>query len=75
MRILLYSRKGGVGKTSVAAATGVNLAKRGYRTLVMSVTGGARGLVGPPRPAFARQCDQRYDGVESQGNKFQNGWL
>jgi arsenite/tail-anchored protein-transporting ATPase len=37
MRILLYSGKGGVGKTSVAAATGVQLARRGYRTLVMSV--------------------------------------
>ena len=37
MRILLYSGKGGVGKTSVAAATGVQLAKLGYRTLVMSV--------------------------------------
>lgn len=37
MRILLYSGKGGVGKTSVAAATGVKLAQRGVRTLVMSV--------------------------------------
>lgn len=37
MRILLYSGKGGVGKTSVAAATGVRLAELGYRTLVMSV--------------------------------------
>lgn len=37
MRILLFSGKGGVGKTSVAAATGVRLAERGYRTLVMSV--------------------------------------
>ena len=37
MRILLYSGKGGVGKTSVAAATGLQLARRGYRTLVMSV--------------------------------------
>ena len=37
MRILLYSGKGGVGKTSVAAATGVRLAALGYRTLVMSV--------------------------------------
>ena len=37
MRILLYSGKGGVGKTSVAAATGVKLASLGYRTLVMSV--------------------------------------
>jgi len=37
MRILLYSGKGGVGKTSVAAATGVQLARAGVRTLVMSV--------------------------------------
>lgn len=37
MRILLYSGKGGVGKTSVAAATGIKIAQLGYRTLVMSV--------------------------------------
>jgi arsenite/tail-anchored protein-transporting ATPase len=37
MRIILYSGKGGVGKTSISAATGLELARRGYRTLVMSV--------------------------------------
>jgi len=37
MRILLFSGKGGVGKTSLAAATGVRLAELGYRTLVMSI--------------------------------------
>src|SRR5712672_1494542 len=37
MRILLFSGKGGVGKTSIAAATGIRLADLGYRTLVMSV--------------------------------------
>ena len=37
MRIILYSGKGGVGKTSVSAATGLELARRGRRTLVMSV--------------------------------------
>jgi arsenite-transporting ATPase len=37
MRILLYTGKGGVGKTTVAAATGLVLAARGKRTLVMSV--------------------------------------
>jgi arsenite-transporting ATPase len=37
VRILLYSGKGGVGKTSVAAATGLRLSQLGYRTLVMSV--------------------------------------
>ena len=37
MRIILYTGKGGVGKTSISAATGLELAGRGYRTLVMSV--------------------------------------
>jgi len=37
MRILLYSGKGGVGKTSVAAATGVQCANVGHKPLVMSV--------------------------------------
>lgn len=37
MRILLYTGKGGVGKTSIAAATGLRLAALGHRTLVMSI--------------------------------------
>ena len=37
MRILLFTGKGGVGKTSLAAATGLQLARLGRRTLVMSV--------------------------------------
>src|ERR1700732_506239 len=37
MRMLLFSGKGGVGKTSLAAATGLHLSRIGYRTLVMSV--------------------------------------
>ncbi|MCS6817355.1 MAG: ArsA family ATPase [Blastocatellia bacterium] len=36
-RILLFSGKGGVGKTSVAAATGVRAAELGYRTIVLSL--------------------------------------
>jgi arsenite/tail-anchored protein-transporting ATPase len=35
-RILLYTGKGGVGKTSVAAATALACADRGYRTMVLS---------------------------------------
>ncbi len=35
-RILLYTGKGGVGKTSIAAATAVLCAERGYRTIVLS---------------------------------------
>lgn len=37
MRIILYSGKGGVGKTSISAASGLEAARRGYKTLVMSV--------------------------------------
>jgi arsenite-transporting ATPase len=36
MRVLLYTGKGGVGKTSVSAATALKCAELGYRTLVMS---------------------------------------
>lgn len=36
MRIILMTDKGGVGKTSVAAATGLCSAELGYRTLVLS---------------------------------------
>ncbi len=35
-RILLYTGKGGVGKTSVAAATALACSRRGYRTIVLS---------------------------------------
>ena len=36
MRVILFTGKGGVGKTSVAAATAAACARAGYRTLVMS---------------------------------------
>ncbi|MCL2712415.1 MAG: ArsA family ATPase [Methanomassiliicoccaceae archaeon] len=36
MRIIIYTGKGGVGKTSMAAATARRLAALGYRTLAMS---------------------------------------
>ena len=36
MRVILYTGKGGVGKTTVAAATAVACAKLGHRTLVVS---------------------------------------
>jgi arsenite/tail-anchored protein-transporting ATPase len=36
MRILLYTGKGGVGKTSMSAATGLRCAQLGYRTVVLS---------------------------------------
>jgi arsenite-transporting ATPase len=36
VRVVLFTGKGGVGKTSVAAATAVRCAKAGYKTVVMS---------------------------------------
>ncbi|HVB76985.1 MAG TPA: ArsA family ATPase [Candidatus Nitrosotalea sp.] len=36
MRVILFTGKGGVGKTSVAAATAVRCGALGYRTLIMS---------------------------------------
>jgi len=36
LRVILYTGKGGAGKTSVAAATAVRCAQLGYRTLVIS---------------------------------------
>ncbi len=36
LRILIYTGKGGVGKTSVSVATAIKCAERGMRTIVMS---------------------------------------
>jgi arsenite-transporting ATPase len=36
VRVILFTGKGGVGKTSVAAATAMRCAQAGYRTVVMS---------------------------------------
>ncbi|MBN1225759.1 MAG: ArsA family ATPase [Deltaproteobacteria bacterium] len=37
MRIIMFAGKGGVGKTSVASATGLKAAEMGYKTLIMSL--------------------------------------
>jgi len=36
-RVILFSGKGGVGKTTVAAATGYRCAQMGYRTIIVSL--------------------------------------
>jgi arsenite-transporting ATPase len=36
VRVILFTGKGGVGKTSVAAATAMQCARSGYRTVIMS---------------------------------------
>lgn len=51
MRILLFTGKGGVGKTTAAAATALRLATRGHKTLVMSADPAhslSDALGGPP---------------------------
>jgi arsenite-transporting ATPase len=37
MRIIFFAGKGGVGKTSVAAATGIKVAEMGHKTVIMSL--------------------------------------
>ena len=36
MRVILFTGKGGVGKTSVATATALRSAELGYRTIILS---------------------------------------
>ena len=64
-RVLLFTGKGGVGKTSVAAATALRCAESGLRTLVLS-TDSAHSL----SDAFERELDGRprlvCDGLMAQ---------
>ena len=68
MRILLYTGKGGVGKTSVSAATALRCAELGYLTIVIS-TDAAHSLadsfdlpLGPePTPIAANLWGQELD--------------
>jgi arsenite-transporting ATPase len=68
MRIILYTGKGGVGKTSVAAATALRAARLGRRTLVMS-TDAAHSLgdsfdmplAGEPLPIVQNLWGQELD--------------
>ncbi|MCL6445119.1 MAG: ArsA family ATPase [Alicyclobacillus sp.] len=66
MRVIIYTGKGGVGKTSVAAATAVKLAEQGYRTLILS-TDAAHSLSDSFQVALgsepARICERLW-GVE-----------
>ena len=71
MRIILYSGKGGVGKTSLSAATAIRAARLGKRTLVVS-TDSAHSLadaldvaVGPD----ATEVLPRLDAVEVDVNR------
>ncbi len=77
MRILLYTGKGGVGKTTVAAGTGALAASRGNRTLVVS-TDAAHSLAdtfgvtvdGCPTPVADRLFVQQVDAQQ----RFEESW-
>ncbi|MBW3589031.1 MAG: TRC40/GET3/ArsA family transport-energizing ATPase [Actinobacteria bacterium] len=59
MRILLFTGKGGVGKTSIAAATALSAARAGVSTLIMS-TDPAHSLA----DSFDREVDSEPTSIE-----------
>lgn len=76
MRVILMTGKGGVGKTSVAAATGLRCAELGYKTLVLS-TDPAHSLADSfdlelshePRPILTNLWGAELDALmELEGN-------
>lgn len=77
MRILLYTGKGGVGKTTTAAATALRAAGGGYRTIVLS-TDAAHSLadsfdlpLGPePTPVARNLWGQEVDIYHEVGNHW-----
>lgn len=77
MRIILYTGKGGVGKTSVSAATALAAAKRGHRVLVMS-TDPAHSLsdsFAKPLGPVPTPIAERLDGLEIDVNEeFRAHW-
>ena len=78
MRILLFTGKGGVGKTTVAAATALSCAESGLRTLVLS-TDPAHSLADAfdvelgsvPTPIAERLSGQQLDATE----RLQETWV
>jgi len=66
MRLIIYTGKGGVGKTSVSAATARLLAKKGYRTIIMS-TDSAHSLsdsLGITLPNDIQNVEENLDALE-----------
>lgn len=77
MRILLFTGKGGVGKTTVAAATALRAARSGLRTLVMSTDPAHsladafdRELGSEPTPLESNLWGQQIDAQK----RLEEGW-
>ncbi len=79
MRVIIYTGKGGVGKTSMAAATACKIAKNGKKVLVMSTDqahslGDAFDMKIDKEPIkiaknlYAMEIDTVYEGEKSWGN-------
>ena len=64
MRILIYTGKGGVGKTSIASATAVHLASSGKKVLVMS-TDQAHSLGDSMEVQLGSEPLSIFDGLEA----------
>src|SRR6185437_2524302 len=77
MRVLLFTGKGGVGKTTAAAATAVTAAARGLKTLVMS-TDPAHSLAdafGMPLGADPTEIDTGLAGMQIDAqSSFERSW-
>ena len=65
-RVIIYTGKGGVGKTSIAAATAIRCARMGHRTVVVS-TDSAHSLsdsLEMPLSGELQRIDDNLDGIE-----------
>ena len=66
MRVIIYTGKGGVGKTSTAAATALRSAHMGYRTVIMS-TDSAHSLADSldfPLTGEIKNVEKNLDAIE-----------
>lgn len=78
MRIILYTGKGGVGKTSLSAATAIGAARKGKRVIVMS-TDSAHSLADaldlPIGPEPTKIADNLYAEEVSVHRELKRHWV
>jgi anion-transporting ArsA/GET3 family ATPase len=78
-KLLVVTGKGGVGKTTVAAAIGLLAADRGLRTIIVEVgeqhrLSGLFGL-GPPSPGVERELQNRLSSISIDPDRALLEWL
>jgi len=78
-KLLVITGKGGVGKTTVAAAIGLLAANRGLRTIIVEVGEQHRlsGLFGlaPPAPGVERALENRLSSISIDPDRALMEWL